>query len=748
MFRITVQASEKARSKTELYTMQSLEQFSQVFKQCEKGPKLGSGFIRGALNKPERCDENLECSKLLIIDADGGINGNSTPNADSCHSALCSLGYSHIIYTTHSHTPDYHKYRAIVELSEEIKPHELHSNMSQLIDELKAQGCALKYVHEMDTWSQIWFLPRSDNPENYIQLEYFLGECFETIHVEESERQIKEREEAASEATSGETETLDEMFENIRKGKEFHQSLRNLSYQLAKDGVSKAIAISMLRSAMENSTAAGTERWETRMKDLERMVEGGIQRASDEEAQAFDIPETETKEAKYTPPPLPPGRLGRAIEQCLISMPRPQTEFAFPMVIGSVAAICGAKFNAYTNEYSGLNLNMTVVADTGYGKGQISKFYNALFIGGLDGKIVNLSGGEGAMSFIGTNNYTAPKPLHIDLMKGRSKVVCMQEAGIMLGAKSGNADELSAYVMENYVNSAHNNFSSSRSYANDENSLKSFRAPAMSLVLESTEESLATSLRDMNALESGYIPRQTMFKVNSKPKMNRNRGVKVSYDFDVDILEQYKKLIAECSKIQAVDNFDPLIISWTDKQFEDYCDLVDAYTSEWNTDKVAKTIASRMAHKIVKFASLCHIFNCWKSGDTDLDDDSWEWAKQMGKWEMENINHNLSYMVQVNEYNFAMDYVKERLIAALNHKGTSQKQRLAKVVKKSVMMDRMSSKIDVMAKEQRMPTAVFIDRTLRSMERMGVIKILDGHPTCKGKNTPCIQMLEGLVDAV
>lgn len=748
MFHITMLRSEKATAeKDSFYKMESLEQFDAAFEKCEQGKKLGSGFVRGKLSHPTRNDENLEYSKLLIIDGDGGINGNKTPTIEDCHNALCALGYSHILYTTHSHTDDYHKYRGIIQLSDRIESHELHANMAELIDQLRANGCALKYAHEMDTWSQIWFLPRSNNPESYKHYSYFEGDEFETIHCspEEAPKRSKENSESKS---SGDTETLDEMFENIRSGKEFHQSLRNLSYQLAKDGVSRAIILSMLRSAMESSQAIETEheRWLDRMKDLERLVDGGIQRASDEEAQSFEIPEIEETKGEYTPPPIPPGRLGRAILQCNQSMSRPQLEFAFPMIVGSVSAICGARWNAYTNEFSGLNLMFTVVADTGFGKGQISKFYNNLFIGGLDGRIVNLSGGEGAMSFIGTNNYTAPKPLHNDLLKGRSKIVCMQEAGIMLGAKSGNADELSAYVMENFVNSASNQFSSSRSYASDDNSLKSFRAPALSMVLESTEESLASSLKDMNALESGYIPRQTMFKVNDKPKMNRNRNVKQVYEFDDDIIEQFKNLIGEASKTQIVESFEALIVNFTDEQFEDYANLSDYYSTEFLDDKIGKIIASRMAHKVVKFAALATIFNTWQSGSIDLDNECWEWAKQMGRWEMDNINHNLSYMSDGNEYNFAIEYIKERLHAALSHKSTSFKQRKAKVVKKTVLLDRLNSKIDQLAKEQRMPTSVFIERTLKSMERMGYIKMLDGHPSCKKKNTPCVQCMEVMFD--
>lgn len=749
MFSFTLAQSEKSIEESEykLFTEATLEgMYKGMFSKCVKGRKLGKGIIRGALKDAPRNDENLEYSRLLIIDADAGLNDNATPNAEVCHEALVSLGYSHIIYTTHSHKPEYHKYRAIVELSDDIQQHELHANVSQLIEELKAHGCALKYAHEMDTWSQIWFLPRSNNPDLFISYGWFDGTTFEAIHVDETEEEKRERKQRSSQQKDdAKVETLEEMFTNIRTGKEYHNSLRNLSYQLAKDGVSRAIIMAMLTGAMESSQDAGSERWVTRMKELERLVDGGIERA-DEDDQDFEIPEEKKSSDGYTPPPLPPGRLGLFIKQIMKCMPRPQIEFAFPMALGSIAAICGAKFNAYTNEFSGLNLNMTVVADTGFGKGQISKFFNSLFIGGLDGKIVNLSGGDGATSFIGTNNYTAPKPLHRDLMLGRSKVVCMQEAGIMLGAKSGNADELSAYVMENYVNSAHDQFSSSRSYSSDEQSLKAFRAPAMTLILESTEESLATSLRDMNALESGYIPRQTMFKVNGKPAMNRSRGDRVSYQFDDDIVNQLRSLIDECARIQASATFEANIIEWSDAQFNDYCDLTDYYSSEFNGDKVAKIIASRMAHKIVKFASLATVFNGWKSGSMLLDDEAWQWAKDMGKWEMDNINHNLSYMRDNNQYNFAIEHMKEKITAALNHNATSARQRQLKVVKRSVLKDRLSSKFDELAKEARMPTDAYMDKTLKTMERLQMIRLLDGHPTCKKRNTPCVQILEGMYD--
>lgn len=752
-----MQASENANSKLELYQL-TLEGLGEATKQCEKGGKLGKGFIRGKLKGPERRNEYLEYSRLLIIDADGGVGDNPTPTAESCHDALKALGYNHIIYTTHSHSLDYHKYRAVIEMDDDIHEHELHHNMSQLMKELVAQGIHLKYVSEMDTWSQIWFFPRRDNPDDgaFIHLEYHEGGLFPVEHIslDDASKESVVRRRTSGEGESQESRTLEELFNNIYEGNEVHPSLRNISYQLAKDGVSKPIVIAQLRAALSNSKIAGTERWAQRDKDLERLVDGGFKRAEEEvdSIADFELNDPVESSLKYSPPPIPPGRLGRAINQCMETMARPQIEFAFPMVLGSVAAICGAKFNGYTNEFTGLNLNMTVVADTGFGKGQISKFYNSLFIGGLGGKIINLSGGEGAMSFLGTNNYTAPKPLHLDLLKGRSKIVCMQEAGIMLGAKSGNADELSAYVMENYVNSAHNQFSSSRSYSDEANSLKSFRAPAMSLVLESTEESIAAALKGMNAISSGYIPRQTMFKVVGKPKMRRSRGTQGDIEFDQDIYDQYKLLISTAASAQVTTDFDFITVALNDDQFDDYCDLCDMYATMY-TDYIAKDIATRMAHKVVKFACLATVFNNWSKGDIEVDQDCWEWAKCMGKWEMDHIGHNLSYMKSENQYDDALQFIASRMIATLNHKDTGKKQKMAKFISKRSLLDRMyverggsgaKGKIANLAAERKVGIIPFIEMNLKAMERSGFIKLYEQHVLFRKGTGVVIQLLEGL----
>lgn len=760
MFNLTIAASERATENESDYIVYQDVELSGLYKshlsKCKQGQKLGKGLVRGALVDVPRNNENLEYSKLLIVDADGGLNGKATPSVESCHEALKALGYSHVIYTTHSHKAEFHKYRALVELNDQIQEHELAANMHRLIDELRAQGCPLKYAHEMSTWSQIWFLPRSENPDSFVSYGWFEGETFEAIHLTPEEAGFEEGEKADKPLLSSRSETLDELFTNIRNGKEFHESTRNLSYQLAKDNVSPALNEWFIRSIYQScpESVKASERWNGRWKEIERVVKGAYDRISGEKKE-FDItavPQT----CEYTPPPMPPARLGRFIQQIMDGMYNPRIEFAFPMALASLAAICGAKFNAKCKILSGLNLYMTVVADTGTGKGQISKFYNSLFMGGLDGRIINVAGGNGSASFVGSNNYTAPKALHAELLKARSFVSCMQEAGIMLGAKSGNADELSAYVMEIYPNSTREAFTATRSYSSADNNLTPVRSPALTMVLESTEDSLADSLRNMNAVRSGYIPRQTMFKAMGRPTEDLDEAEtpvkrKYQYEFDADIIEQLRALMLECAKIQALPDFENNIVHWSKEQRRHAMELKNHYAHDYTAIKLEDDIATRMLHKIIKFAALCAVFNGWKEGDIQLDQESWEWGVAMGKWEMDNLQYNLSYMNDDSTGEEVYRIIKERLAACLKHKDLSEKQKAAKVLKIELLMRLATSPLkNVYAKGNNGGRISFVNYLLMrlgEMQKLGYVKVHnEGHAlfrrNAEGKGTVVIEVLE------
>lgn len=754
MFSFTKQQSEKASSPSAPCNDYTLEMLSEMVARPAKGPKNGRGFLRGILNGERRCDEDLEYSKLLIIDGDGGLDGAPTPSAECCHDALCTLGYNHVLYTTHSHTNDYHKYRVVVELTEQIEAHELVANMNQLMKELRAQGCALKYVHEMKTWSQIWFFPRRLDPDDgqFIHLTYFSGKMFDTIHVEKSAEP-----EPVEEKLEEGVETLDQMYSNILSGAEFHQSLNNLIIQYIRDGLSKAMVLAQMKALMNSSKLVGTERWLERFNDLERSIDGAIKLVQ-EEATAradFEINLSDDSKPQYRKPPMPPGKIGRFIAETMKNMQDPEIEFAFPMVFGLVAGICGAHFNIKSKTWSGLNIQMAIVANTGHGKGQIGKFYNMFLAQGLNGRIVNLSNTEGAISFLGSSSYTNQKGLHDDLEKGRSRVVCISEAGFMLGAKTGSVDEFIAYTMDNYVNSAHDCSATTRKYSHHEDSLKHLNSPALTMIMESTEEVLKKSLTNLNAIDSGLIPRTTMFKLGNPTPTDTtvdDRNEEDVWVYSDDIIEQLDKLIKTASVSQVCKTVNPVKINMTKEQYLSYKKHKGEYKSTEGKASAEIAVQSRMAHKMLKFAALCYCFNHWdRELEATLDDESWAWAEEMCQWECDQMWYNLSYLTQDNDYELPMKFVAERIFKSLMHANTNDKQRDAKFISYKTLCDRLyidkdgnsRGAISRFAAERKMAPSTYIDMILKNMERQNMIKIYEQHPLFR-KGVRCIQILEGI----
>ena len=45
-----------------------------------------------------------------------------------------------------------------------------------------------------------------------------------------------------------------------------------------------------------------------------------------------------------------------------------------------------------------------------------------------------------------------------------------------------------------------------------------------------------------------------------------------------------------------------------------------------------------------------------------------------------------------------------------------------------------------------MPHEVFMMTTLRQLEKIGEVKVLESHPAFKKRNTPCVQLLSAFVD--
>ena len=113
---------------------------------------------------------------------------------------------------------------------------------------------------------------------------------------------------------------------------------------------------------------------------------------------------------------------------------------------------------------------------------------------------------------------------------------------------------------------------------------------------------------------------------------------------------------------------------------------------------------------------------------------------------MDHIDHNLSYMKEENIYDYALYHMRDVLISTLKHKDTMPRQRQLKVVRIKLIQSKLTSKFKQLAQEKHMPHEVFMMTTLRQLEKMGEVKVLESHPAFKKRNTPCVQLLSAFVD--
>jgi hypothetical protein len=79
------------------------------------------------------------------------------------------------------------------------------------------------------------------------------------------------------------------LIENIREGRELHDSLRDLAAKMIAAGTGAGAAINQLRALMQGSNAPHDERWQARFNDIPRLVEGAEQ-LREPEADASEAP--------------------------------------------------------------------------------------------------------------------------------------------------------------------------------------------------------------------------------------------------------------------------------------------------------------------------------------------------------------------------------------------------------------------------------------------------------------------------
>ena len=423
--------------------------------------------------------------------------------------------------------------------------------------------------------------------------------------------------------SSAESKPVNQHVQDLIDGKDLHGSLVSLTHQMKSDGMSDDLVINSLKGLMNmcSDEIKGTKRWTDRYNDIERDV-----RNYDPAPTEIDVPEIVDRSDIKGDMPWPPGMFGKLADDAY-SMARFQyREVAIVSALGLVAGICGRKFNA---EGAGLNIYATLIMDTGMGKDSINQFITAALMGANDV-------GTGS-SFIGPVRFTGPRGVYRSLESARSQVCVFTEAGLLLNSRSGDGDGLKRVLLGLYTKSGCNSFSGTEMYSEEEKNIKSLRAPALTIINESTPEMLLSVFRKSDGLRSGDVPRQLIYRViGDKPDANRaHYKAKISDE----CMEKIKHLVTKCATVQSVEDPSAWDLIPDDSVEEDMIRVEEFYRNMQNENRGHNTakyaMATRAYYKAVRLAAIASAFNHY---DLCIHKDEWEWAKEMINYEMDGLS--------------------------------------------------------------------------------------------------------------
>lgn len=631
---LTIFQGNQTNSQNGLVKEYTLEELSRLFSKPKKGPKHIGYFVRGKLDPVHRKDVNLSSADLLILDGD-----RTSKNESSCcppidvHIALKEMNINHVIYTTHSHSFNKNKFRCLIPCKIQSKEN-LKSTVKKILQELNDKDVDIYNVKEMNVWSQPWFIPSRDDPEDG------MFECYNYLEGEDYEEYIDElvskpanvfdNNMDSADIPDRTSESITDIIGTIIGGKPgLHDALNKYAYMQIKDGIAPKVVAETLRGLMM-ANPHQDDRWQDRYNEIDRSISGAKEKI-DYEQPSVDVTEIEYKVHEYDGEmPWPPGLLGQLAQDAYEMQLYQYKEVAIVSAIGLVAGIAGRKFNV---SRTGLNVYLTLIMETGMGKDSIGKFItHSLFSAMNDGE-----GNLIAPSFLGKAKFTGAKAIVNAMKSALSQVSVFTEAGLLMQTQSGDQSGLLRALLDIYTKSGNNDIFIGAEYSDSDKSVPSLRAPALSIINESTADSLQQAFRDNNSIDSGHLPRQSIYRiVGDKPYRNVNTRKELS----TECMEKLRSLVATCSKVQAA----PTPNAWefalsAEVAARDHA-LEKFYTDEYNkfrgVNNNKANMATRMPLKALKFAALASVFN---HHTLDIQMAEWEWAEAMVKFEYDGVDH-------------------------------------------------------------------------------------------------------------
>ena len=268
---------------------------------------------------------------------------------------------------------------------------------------------------------------------------------------------------------------------------------------------------------------------------------------------------------------FPPGLLGDIARFIFEAAPRPVKKIALTAAIGLMSGICGRCYNVSN---TGLNQYVLFLGTTGIGKEAIASGIGIL-IGEVEKQV------ESAINFIGPGEIASHQALikHLSESPTHSFVSILGEFGLLLSRlypkhSNGTMDGLRAIILSLYNKSGKGNIVLSSIRSDKTNNVPSIKAPAFSIIGESTPEEFF-KVADIGLIAQGLIPRFSIFEyIGERPTYNRNHAFVRPNESLIRDLVQLCSRCAELNKDDLVDTI-PLTLEAEDMAYEfmNFCEV-------------------------------------------------------------------------------------------------------------------------------------------------------------------------------
>ena len=604
-------------------------------------------FLRGYVETDHRNNENLKTADLLVLDIDSNTPDTVSPPPQWTHDKLKENNLNHFIYTSSSHTEEIPKYRVVIPcyIKHDNARVANHFLLTTIINSTPEE---LGLDNASNTWSQPWFM--STSPSQYFS--YTEGSDLVIPHDYSSTFKGTSPGSRGTAALLGSGTQWKTKLEEIANGQSQNPNILSLTTGMANDGVNPATITQLLEFAFEQRPEElRDKRWQDGVDMIPKAVESAVKKAG--KPDAVTSVEDEDLSGDYVPAlerfdhlPYPPGKFGSLCKSANKMFHHPNQSIAVVTGVGLLAGIMGRKFNV---SHSGLNLYISLLADTGVGKDGISSVISSVLHHTNPNSSKAAIGAEKTKSFHGPQRFTGPKSLSNSLSdtKGYSKVCVFTEAGIMMGSTAGDSAGLSKALLSFYTKSGVHGVTGEEAYSDIDKGIDPINSPALTIVSESTPEVFVKAMISNDAADKGELPRQWLIKIKGKKeKINRNRA---SY-LDSSTLSRLNYLITFCLSAQFMKTLkeSDIVDIKLDDGIWDYNDELTEleYKLKVAGSRLESIVCSRAWVKTVKLASIATAYNRFDKDSPQLTlssgSDEWAWAKAVTKREMAEIEESFT----------------------------------------------------------------------------------------------------------